>query len=384
MAERYCPGIAADFRQVAKPLFRKTMLFQLDRVKIQFRPWAGSESSAAIQINRPCRWDTARTVHGASGIFGYLWVHWKAGYTGKPPEQERLSHDWCERDENPQLERIGLWNFLWSNSLDQIRNSDNRSRARSLVIVVELGTGALASLYAAYRPTGRRSKCTCSKTMPVRKLSDLGSAIFVVLVSIAFSIAFAATSRAPLRRRASRCLYSIRLAGTSNRGAITRRQFVLSWSASPLGRSTFRNTHWSQLGQAKPKPKRRSLSTLHALYSNRQPDLIISIGAPAAAFVQRHRTMLFPNAPMVLTVVDQRRVQYSALGPNDTVVAVAIDYRAAVENILKILPDTNHMAGVVGSSPIEAFWRDEIEKEASRSKIASSSHGTIRYRSKKS
>jgi signal transduction histidine kinase len=103
---------------------------------------------------------------------------------------------------------------------------------------------------------------------------------------------------------------------------------------------------------------------LSALYSKRQPDLIVSIGAPAAAFVQRHRKLLFPNAPMVLTVVDQRRVQYSTLGPNDTVVAVAIDYHAAIENILQVLPDTNHIAGVIGTSPIEAFWKEEIEKES--------------------
>lgn len=103
---------------------------------------------------------------------------------------------------------------------------------------------------------------------------------------------------------------------------------------------------------------------LHAMFSKRSPSLIVSIGAPAAAFVQRHRQRLFPATPMILTVVDQRRVQYSALGPNDTVVAVAIDYHAAVGNILHILPDTNHLAMVVGTSPIEKFWRQEIERES--------------------
>jgi signal transduction histidine kinase len=103
---------------------------------------------------------------------------------------------------------------------------------------------------------------------------------------------------------------------------------------------------------------------LNALFSMRPPDLIVSIGAPAAAFVQRHRQQLFPRAPMILTVVDQRRVQYSALGPNDAVVAVAIDYRAAIESILQVLPDTNHVAMVVGTSPIEKFWREEIGRES--------------------
>lgn len=103
---------------------------------------------------------------------------------------------------------------------------------------------------------------------------------------------------------------------------------------------------------------------LHALFSRRPPDLIVSVGAPAAAFVQRYREQLFPDAPMILTVVDQRRVKYSALGPNDTVVAVAIDYHAAIRNILQVLPDTNHIAMVIGTSPIEKFWRDEIARES--------------------
>lgn len=111
-------------------------------------------------------------------------------------------------------------------------------------------------------------------------------------------------------------------------------------------------------------PEAAFVEYLDALYKTRAPNLIVSIGAPAAAFVQKHRHRLFPAAPMILTVVDQRRVQFSALGPRDIVAAVAIDYRAALENILRVLPDTNHIAVVVGSSPIEKYWRGEIEREA--------------------
>src|SRR5690606_15588193 len=64
-----------------------------------------------------------------------------------------------------------------------------------------------------------------------------------------------------------------------------------------------------------------------------------------------------------LTIVDQRRVQYSKLGPKDVVAAVAIDYYAAMNNILQVLPQTDHIAVVVGTSPIEKFWRDEIDRE---------------------
>jgi hypothetical protein len=66
---------------------------------------------------------------------------------------------------------------------------------------------------------------------------------------------------------------------------------------------------------------------------------------------------------MVLTAVEQRRVQYSSLTANDAVVAVRINYLAAVENILQVLPNTKNVMVVVGTSPIENFWKEAIGKE---------------------
>src|SRR5205823_544783 len=83
---------------------------------------------------------------------------------------------------------------------------------------------------------------------------------------------------------------------------------------------------------------------------------------PAAAFVQRHRPQLFADTPMVFTAVDERRVQFTALAENDAVVAVRIDYLAAIENILQVLPTTKNVTVVVGTSPIEQFWMKEIGK----------------------
>ena len=102
---------------------------------------------------------------------------------------------------------------------------------------------------------------------------------------------------------------------------------------------------------------------LRALYAKQGLDLIISIGAPAAAFIQRHRQQLFPATPMLLAVVEQRRIQFSILTPNDAVVAVAIDYFGAIKNILQVLPNTNNVAVVIGNSPIENYWREEIGRE---------------------
>ncbi|MGC2072169.1 MAG: ATPase, partial [Pseudolabrys sp.] len=102
---------------------------------------------------------------------------------------------------------------------------------------------------------------------------------------------------------------------------------------------------------------------LRALFAKRPLDLIVSIGAPAAAFVQRHRQRLFATTPMVFTAVDQRRVQYSSLTANDAVVALRINYLSAFENILQVLPDTKAVIVVVGTSPIEKFWKEAIGKE---------------------
>src|SRR6478609_9478853 len=111
-------------------------------------------------------------------------------------------------------------------------------------------------------------------------------------------------------------------------------------------------------------PEAPFVEYLRALFAKQPLDLIVSIGAPAAAFVQRHRQRLFTNTPMVFTAVEQRRVQYSTLTPNDAVVAVWINYFAAIENILRVLPDTKNVIVVVGTSPIEKFWKEAIGRES--------------------
>ena len=102
---------------------------------------------------------------------------------------------------------------------------------------------------------------------------------------------------------------------------------------------------------------------LSSLYVETPPDLIIAIGAPAANFVQRYRQRLFPRTPMVFTAVEQRRVQFDKLTENDTVVAVAHDFPAAFENILRVLPLTKTIAIVNGTSPNEKFWLGEMQRE---------------------
>ena len=102
---------------------------------------------------------------------------------------------------------------------------------------------------------------------------------------------------------------------------------------------------------------------LPALFAEHPLDLIVSVGAPAAGFVQRYRPQLFAATPMVFTAVEQRRIQYANLTANDAVVPIRIDFLALMTNILRVLPETQKVAVVVGAAPIEQFWREEIRKE---------------------
>ena len=110
-------------------------------------------------------------------------------------------------------------------------------------------------------------------------------------------------------------------------------------------------------------PEAPFVEYLRALHAKRPLDLIVSLGAPAVAFVQRHRQQLFTTTPMVFTAVEQRRVQHSILTPNDTVVAIAQNYPAIIKNILRVLPDTKTVAVVTGNSPNERFWLEVLRKE---------------------
>jgi hypothetical protein len=105
------------------------------------------------------------------------------------------------------------------------------------------------------------------------------------------------------------------------------------------------------------------LGYLRALYAGYPPDLIIGVGAPAASFIQRNRQQLFPATPVLFTTLEARRVQYSGLTDNDTVVAVTHRFLVLFESFLKISPDTKTIAIVNGDSPNEPFWRDEMIRE---------------------
>ncbi|WIW49540.1 HAMP domain-containing sensor histidine kinase [Bradyrhizobium sp. 62B] len=112
-----------------------------------------------------------------------------------------------------------------------------------------------------------------------------------------------------------------------------------------------------------PGPEAPFVEYLQSLYQGAKPDVVLSIGAPAARFAQRYRARLFPDAPLILTAVENRLIDRAGLGSNDVVVAIRNDFMASFENILQLLPGTKSVAVVVGASPLEKFWVEEVKRE---------------------
>lgn len=102
---------------------------------------------------------------------------------------------------------------------------------------------------------------------------------------------------------------------------------------------------------------------VNSLFADRRPDLVVSIGAPAAGFAQRYREQLFPSTPLLLSAVEERRLKGASLLETDAAVSVKIDLPAVIDNIFTVLPETAHVAVVIGDSPLEKFWLDEMRRE---------------------
>jgi signal transduction histidine kinase len=105
---------------------------------------------------------------------------------------------------------------------------------------------------------------------------------------------------------------------------------------------------------------------LRTLFAKNQLNLVIPLGAPAVSFLQRHRNELFPSTPALFTAVEQRRIPRISVTDNDVVVAINNDLPGTIANILRVLPDTTNVAVVIGDSPIEKYWLEQMRAEFQR------------------
>ena len=102
---------------------------------------------------------------------------------------------------------------------------------------------------------------------------------------------------------------------------------------------------------------------LTALSANRPPDLVVAIGGQAGRWALSRRGQLSPATPVLFAGVDQRFFPPGALTASDAAVPAANDVPAVVESILQVLPRTETVAVILGSSPLERYWRAELGRD---------------------
>lgn len=102
---------------------------------------------------------------------------------------------------------------------------------------------------------------------------------------------------------------------------------------------------------------------VQAVFGKRPPDLVVSVGGPATRVVQRNYEALFPGIPGILGGQEERLVKGEALPPAVTAVSIRLDLAGILRNILELLPATRRVFVVVGSTPVERFWRAELDRE---------------------
>ena len=97
-----------------------------------------------------------------------------------------------------------------------------------------------------------------------------------------------------------------------------------------------------------------------------KPDLIMTVGGPAAALARKFRQQLFPDTPLLFASVDQRYLGDVPLGGNETAVAVDSEFSRTIETILLLLPRTRQVVMVMGSGELGRFWHRELENQFRR------------------
>ncbi len=102
---------------------------------------------------------------------------------------------------------------------------------------------------------------------------------------------------------------------------------------------------------------------LRARFESAPPDVVVTMGPPAARFYLAHRDQLFPATPLVLAALDVRLAKSTPLRPGDAATMGKVDLPGLVSNILTLLPETRTVAVVIGATDLEKFWLNELRRE---------------------
>ncbi len=102
---------------------------------------------------------------------------------------------------------------------------------------------------------------------------------------------------------------------------------------------------------------------LVARFAGSPPDVVVTIGPPAARFYLARRDQLFASVPLVMAALDERLARGAVLLVNDAAIVGKVDLPRLFDNIFQLLPDTRTIAVVMGATQLEQFWVAELQRE---------------------
>src|SRR3954454_12456033 len=114
-------------------------------------------------------------------------------------------------------------------------------------------------------------------------------------------------------------------------------------------------------------PERPTINFLQSAFAGQpKPDLVVTVGGPAAVFARSHRREFFPNTPLLFTASDERFVRDTPLADNETAATNELDYRKIVDDILQLFPDTANVLVVTGGGPLATLLHDALAHDFER------------------
>jgi signal transduction histidine kinase len=104
------------------------------------------------------------------------------------------------------------------------------------------------------------------------------------------------------------------------------------------------------------------IAFLNARFAHQPPDVIVAVGAPAAQFSSLHRGELFPSVPRLMAG-EERTLRSLTVGPDDAIVAPQLSLHDTIDGILRVRPDTQRVAIILGASTLDQFWASALRRE---------------------
>jgi len=120
-----------------------------------------------------------------------------------------------------------------------------------------------------------------------------------------------------------------------------------------------------------PSHPKNLVELLKLKFSEQKPDLLVPVSYSAVQFLLDEGKDLFPETPMVALFNVRRladlkqRIASGATRRSITGVASTDEPARTLDLALRLQPDTRKVVVVVGSSPVEKFWGDQLKQDFS-------------------